>query len=519
MAPFDEVLEKTGQFGVYQKRLLCLVCLTAASVILQNLAPVFTMNLPRHRCKLPEYPNDTYSIQSSYHQHLINVTIPTTDGAYSECTLHDANLYYNGSDAQWKVTECSEWVYDKSTFESTITTQLNLVCRNKIYRSHSNMMIFVGKISGALINSVGGDSFGRRRVFMLLLLPMLACAVGLVFVNSLPALMILRFFIGATSAGCYLCNVVIVMELVGPAYRRWAQVGLEVSSISINLLATLFAYLLRDWRHFQAVVAAPCLPLLLGYIFVPESPRWLVSKGRLAEAQKIVDAMARANGTSPAPTLDTDPDPPDGSNCQICIVMCMYGLMLNVSNMSGDIFLNFGIMSALNIVSLLIFTFLNERVGRRLFLMGAAGVGGLACLATILPVVLEESDWILRGLSLGGRMFITTAMSGIYIMSPELFPTVLRSFGLGSCSMMSQLGGLVSPYVADLVVFGIAGVTTAGMVLVLPETRGRHLPETVRDAEMFGRRPVDEQRSPEDVEMKTAPLLTTDIESHARNSA
>ena len=39
----------------------------------------------------------------------------------------------------------------------------------------------------------------------------------------------------------------------------------------------------------------------------------------------------------------------------------------------------------------------------------------------------------------------------MYVMSPELFPTVLRSFGLGSCSMMSRIGGLASPYVADLV--------------------------------------------------------------------
>ena len=50
---------------------------------------------------------------------------------------------------------------------------------------------------------------------------------------------------------------------------------------------------------------------------------------------------------------------------RIFIVMCMYGLMLNVSNMSGDIFLNFSLMSAVDVLSLLLYLMLVERVGRR----------------------------------------------------------------------------------------------------------------------------------------------------------
>ena len=61
------------------------------------------------------------------------------------------------------------------------------------------------------------------------------------------------------------------------------------------------------------------------------------------------------------------------------------------------------------------------------------------------------AEWIARGPSITGRMFVAAAFMCIYVMSPELFPTVLRSFGLGSCSMLSRIGGLASPYVADLV--------------------------------------------------------------------
>ena len=72
--------------------------------------------------------------------------------------------------------------------------------------------------------------------------------------------------------------------------------------------------------------------------------------------------------------------------------MCMYGLMLNVSNMSGDIFLNFSLMSAVDVLSLLLYWLLIERIGRRPLLVAVSALGGLACLATILPTLLGGSS-------------------------------------------------------------------------------------------------------------------------------
>ncbi|KAK7491559.1 hypothetical protein BaRGS_00017198 [Batillaria attramentaria] len=529
---FDEVLKEVGEFGLYQKRLLFLVCLTGGCVIMQNLSPVITMKSPKHRCKIPGYANDTYEIQSPAHEFLVNMTIPvSSDGSYEQCDMYDVT-YLDGdlllsNTSKSKTVGCAEWVYDRSAFTETLVSELDLVCEKKIYRSHSSMMIFAGKFVGAFLNSVGGDYFGRRRVYTFMMLAMVASAVGLVFVSSLPALMALRFFAGGTTTGSYLCTYVIGMELMGLSQRRWTSLAYKISEISLALLAVLFAYLLRDWHHFQASLAAP---------FIPESPRWLMSKGRMAEAQKVMDDVARVNGVAMAPRLEADSSEVILTKQQseqdkkavvspvqlfriprllvrytllyfswIFIIMCMYGLMLNVSNMSGDIFLNFALMSAVDILAVVIYVLLIERVGRRPLLVGVTALGGLACLATILPTIFGGSSWVLRGLSIAGRMCITAALTTIYVMSPELFPTVLRSFGLGSCSMLARIGGLASPYVADLntyvsgvwgpalpqVVFGIAGVTTAGMVLVLPETRGRHLPETVRDAEMFGRVYVD----------------------------
>ena len=68
--------------------------------------------------------------------------------------------------------------------------------------------------------------------------------------------------------------------------------------------------------------------------------------------------------------------------------MCLYGLNLNVTNMSGDIFVNYALMASTDIIAILVFIFLIERVGRRAFLLAVAMLGGLVCLATIVPTVL-----------------------------------------------------------------------------------------------------------------------------------
>ena len=56
------------------------------------------------------------------------------------------------------------------------------------------------------------------------------------------------------------------MELMGKSQRRFTTVAFKLFEMTLALLATLSAYLLRDWSHFQATLAAPCVLLLVGYL-------------------------------------------------------------------------------------------------------------------------------------------------------------------------------------------------------------------------------------------------------------
>ena len=76
-------------------------------------------------------------------------------------------------------------------------------------------------------------------------------------------------------------------------------------------------------------------------------------------------------------------------------------------------------------------------------------------------------------------------------MTPELFPTNLRSQAIGFCSMVARIFGLVCPFVANLALFwkplpmlvlGVPSLIAAFSTYFLPETSGKELPQTMKDA-------------------------------------
>ena len=81
-----------------------------------------------------------------------------------------------------------------------------------------------------------------------------------------------------------------------------------------------------------------------------------------------------------------------------------------------------------------------------------------------------------------------------YVYSAEIYPTVVRSAGMGSSSLMARLGGLVAPYIATgakelmgstgpILVFGLTAFVAGILALFLPETMDRKLPDTIEESE------------------------------------
>uniref|UniRef100_A0A915I701 Major facilitator superfamily (MFS) profile domain-containing protein n=1 Tax=Romanomermis culicivorax TaxID=13658 RepID=A0A915I701_ROMCU len=188
--------------------------------------------------------------------------------------------------------------------------------------------------------------------------------------------------------------------------------------------------------------------------------------------------------------------------------MSYYGLAMNPNFMGGDRYLSFIIGGVLEIVAVVIILFTVNHIGRKLMVFCGFLFAALCLFTTLaLPMGEQESSSSLRLqynketarmiLVIVGKMLLTAVYAILYVYTPELFPTVIRSTAMGSCSMIARLGGTAASYLsmwlADIsketvaIIFGVSCVISALSSLALPETAGQHQLETLEQAEEFGK--------------------------------
>ncbi|CAI9731803.1 Hypothetical predicted protein [Octopus vulgaris] len=119
---------------------------------------------------------------------------------------------------------------------------------------------------------------------------------------------------------------------------------------------------------------------------------------------------------------------------------------------------------------------------------------GYMCLypvaAIFVTVLVYCSFWFPLILVLLGKFGITSAYGSIYLLSAELFPTVVRANGLGLASFFARIGSISGPFILQLSsyvkwlplsIFGLLAVIAGLLLLLLPETKNRDLPQTFED--------------------------------------
>ena len=85
--------------------------------------------------------------------------------------------------------------------------------------------------------------------------------------------------------------------MVGPSKRGIFGVTLQAAFAVGIVLLSLTAYQVQHWRHLTLLISMMGLPFISYHWVIPESPRWLISQNRLHEAVKILEDIAKGNGT------------------------------------------------------------------------------------------------------------------------------------------------------------------------------------------------------------------------------
>ncbi|WP_339655317.1 sugar porter family MFS transporter, partial [uncultured Salegentibacter sp.] len=154
-------------------------------------------------------------------------------------------------------------------------------------------MALWGTVVGAIFGGIPTNKFGRKNTLIIIGVLYLLSALGSAFANDPITFAIFRF-LGGLGVGASTIAAPTYVSEIAPPKDRGRLVSLYQFNIVLGILiAYLSNYLLRDtgaqpWRWMVGVEAIPAFIYILFVVFIPRSPRWLISKSRNEEAAKIL---------------------------------------------------------------------------------------------------------------------------------------------------------------------------------------------------------------------------------------
>ena len=389
-------------------------------------------------------------------------------------------------------------------------------------------MLLVGAAVGALVAGRAADAWGRRTTLLIggaiFIIGSLWCALA----GSIFALGAARTFLGVAVGGVSIASPMYIAEVVPPAMRG-RLVSLNTLMIVVGQLA---AYLVNSalattgsWEWMLGLAAIPGAMLLIGMLFVPDSPVWLVSRGRVSEAENIAARLGmRLEELTP-------PESSRGASTEwsvlkatrwirITVLLAMLmGLTQQITGVNAVVYfaptmMNQVGISATNsvytsivigvvsVIACMVGIKVVDRIGRkRLLLIGLAG-------NTISLFILAGAYSFANGsvfFAMVSLFFMATFIASqqaavspaTWLLISELVPAQVRGLGMGIAGLSLWVTNwAVAQYFLPLVewltgpvafaIFGVLGIIAMGYTRALvPETMGKSLDEV--GAEMHNR--------------------------------
>ncbi|KAG6451359.1 organic cation transporter protein [Manduca sexta] len=409
--------------------------------------------------------------------------------------------------------DCVKYEYDASPFDNTIVSEWDLVCDRSWLASFTQMILQLGILIGSILFGFLSDRYGRKITFLISITGVIVLGFGVPFSPNYTVFTVLRFFLGMATAGTMVVSFVIIMEAIGSKYRGVVGCLFQVPFIIGHITVPLFAYFFRSWDSYSLALAVPPI-IYLGYFFLlSESARWLVSVGRLDEATRIVKKAALINNLPTAKIEDTikkisqdisSSDAPKQNYSALfrrslrlktactCIIwlitgVTFFGFNQYISQTSPDPFVSVAAAGAIQIPSNFIAIWLISALGRRNTTIVFCMFGGVCALALAL---VPNVFWITLTLGTLGVSAAAIVATTIYIHTTELYPTVVRNMAMGACSTSMRVGSMIAPFISNLsvtvwwlptLIFGVAPICGGLICFLLPETKGKNLPDSLED--------------------------------------
>ncbi|XP_035176047.1 LOW QUALITY PROTEIN: solute carrier family 22 member 2-like, partial [Oxyura jamaicensis] len=526
----DDILEEIGEFGRFQKQTFFVLCLLSATFTPIYVGVVFFGFTPEHRCFSPGVAELSRRCGWSLAEQL-NHTVPEWGGHGatfdSRCRRYDVDWNatglsctlgsLTGNRSSVPLSPCQDgWLYDYPG--TSLVTEFNLVCEDSWKLDLFQSCVNAGFFIGSMVIGYMGDRFGCKLCLLITVLINSVSGVLVAFAPSYTWAVVFRLVQGLVTKRGWLTGYILTAEFVGLSFRRTVGVIYQLAFTVGLLIFTAVAYMLQHWRWLQLAVTLPNFFFLLYYWCLSESPRWLITQKQNDKAMEVIKRIARGNKQLPLLFQHIRSEDNDGEKLKpsyldlvrtpqirkhTCILMYSWfmssilyqGLIMHMGIAGGNIYLDFLYSALVEFPAAFILLLTVDRIGHRYPWAVANMLTGGACLVTAL--VPDTLYWLKMTAAYLGRMGITMCYEMVCLVNPELYPTFLRNLGVLACSSMCDLGGTITPFTVyrfaalwhelPLVVFAVITFIGGSLVLLLPETKGKTLPETLEDAENMHR--------------------------------
>ena len=334
----------------------------------------------------------------------------------------------------------------------------------------SGTFFFIGMLIGAFVFGRMADRIGRRPVLMIAVVIDACAGVASAFAPEFTWLLLLRFLTGIGVGGTLPVDYTMMAEFL-PSDRRGRWLVLlesfwAVGTIFLAILALVAVSWGDDaWRVIFFVTGLPALIGVVLRFYIPESPMFLNRNGKSEEARKVLQRVAKVNGTT-AEIPALQPEKQERKSilalfngglrrrslslflAWALISIAYYGVFVYLpvklssegfAFMRGQVFLV--VLALVQLPGFALSAYGVERWGRKPTLIGFLLLSAVGCML----YSLGSSPFVVIGSTLLMSFSLLGTWGALYAFTPEVYPTDLRASGMGMAGAVARFGGLFAP--------------------------------------------------------------------------
>ncbi|KAL1221365.1 Organic cation/carnitine transporter 6 [Cardamine amara subsp. amara] len=414
----------------------------------------------------------------------------------------------------------SAWEWDGGSKGKSIISEFGLECSSSLLRGMPSSAFYVGAIVGGfLLALIPDESLGRKKLLLFSTFAMSITSISVTFSTNVWIYTSLKFIIGLSRSQAWSYALVLISERVSTKWRpRATMIPFTLFVLGFMSLSGI-AYLAQhsSWRFLYLYTSVPAVFYsIFLYFFALESPRWLHMQGNDKEAIDVLTKMSPKNRAYLESAISKLPLEQENfaqvptysikdffirkwALQRILVVMIImfglgisyYGVPLAARDIDVNIYLSETLNALVELPTFLITPFLLERFNRKSSVLVNTLLGGASGVLCFVLSVLGKTE-IAFAFELGTFFCARIGFNLMAVYMVEMFPTCVRSCATMMFRQALVVGGACCPLIAAIgrdvpsVSFAIFGISMSGLglfVLILPETKGLSLCDSMEEQE------------------------------------